>query len=423
MYKKTFFATVLFSFYLLSTQLYAAVNVLNFGAIGDGTMNDTKAFKKALAAGNKSIHIPPGTYKIGPETLVVPAGVQITGGGNATRLVPADGTVTLLRLSKNCSLRNFCIKGGKVKKGSTGAPGLVHIEKVDNVSIDNVKFTNIDRVCIRTHYANDINIRNCDFRNIGMSMNIRYTNRAKVLNNTIIDARLHGIEAWGSKGSGKGREHEKILGEDLIFANNYIKNTGITGIMTAGCRRVVIANNIVDTVKDVGLDPEFSEDVVISGNTTRNCYNAGISLFFTCKRVSITGNTVYNNSVPKDKEKSAIFTMLQRKLSKEEIKLPWYVRSGIWLVPPNREKMATDTGHEDVSIVGNTIYTVGDDGIPRRDIWIGAEVKNVRIEANTLSGKGIYYGGHHMVHPQTLKKLGKQPLIIDNMPTPDKAKF
>jgi len=127
--------------------------------------------------------------------------------------------------------------------------------------------------------------------------------------------------------------------------------------------------------------------------------------------------------VPKDKEKSAIFTMLQRKLTKKEMKVPWYVRSGIWLVPPNRQKMATDTGHEDITIVGNTIYTTDDDGIPRRDIWIGSEVKNVRIESNTLSGHGVYYGGHHLVHPQTLIKLGAQPLMIDNMPTPDKPKF
>lgn len=45
------------------------------------------------------------------------------------------------------------------------------------------------------------------------------------------------------------------------------------------------------------------------------------------------------------------------------------------------------------------------------------------IESNTLSGHGVYYGGHHAVHPQTLIKLGPQPLMIDNMPTPDKPKF
>ena len=421
MNKKTFFTTALFSFCLLSAQLYAAVNVLDFGAIGDGNMNDTKAFGKALASGNKSIHIPPGTYKLGPETLVIPAGVQITGGGNATRLVPAEGTVTLLKLSKDCSLRDLCIEGDKVKKGRPDDPGLIHIEKADGVDIENVKFTNTDRVCIRTHYSNDISIRNCDFRNIGMAIHLRYTCRAKVLGNTVINARMHGIEFWGNLRP--NRVWSKTKCNDLIFANNYIKNGGGGALWGAGAKRVIMNGNIVDGARDVGLDPEYCEDVVITGNITRNCYNAGIAVFFACKRVTITGNTVYNNSVPKDKEKSAIFTMLQRKLTKEEMKLPWYVRSGIWLVPPNREAYTLDDGNEDITIVGNTIYTTDDDKIPRRDIWIGAEAKNVRIQGNTLSGHGIYYGGHHAVHPQTLIKLDKQPLIINNMPTPDKPKF
>ena len=92
--------------------------------------------------------------------------------------------------------------------------------------------------------------------------------------------------------------------------------------------------------------------------------------------------TIYNNAMPTDEEKATLVTMLQRKVTEEEMTIPWHVRSGIRLVSQNRKKMATDTGHEDVCIVGNTIYTTVDDGIPRRDIWIGAEAKNVRIESN-----------------------------------------
>ena len=421
MHKTTFFTAAILGFYLLTAQFCIAGSVLDFGATGDGKMNDTKAFEKAIQSGDKNIRIPAGTYKIGPTTLVIPAGVQITGDGNATRLVPAAGTVTLLKLSDDCSLRDLCIEGDKVKKGRSDDPGLIHIEKADEVDIENVKFTNTDRVCIRTHYANDINIRNCDFRNIGMAIHLRYTCRAKVLGNTVIDASLHGIEFWGNLRPNNVWSKTKC--NDLIFANNYVKNGGAGAIWGAGAKRVIMSGNIIDGAKDVGLDPEYCEDVVITGNITRNCYNAGIALFFACKRVTITGNTVYNNSVPKNKDESALFTMAQRKLTKEEKKLPWYVRSGIWLVPPNRESYPLDDGHEDITIVGNTIYTVGDDNIPRRDIWIGAESKNVRIESNTLSGHGVYYGGHHAVHPQTLIKLGPQPLMIDNMPTPDKPKF
>ena len=398
-------------------------NVIGFGAKGDGKTNDTAAFKKALAGGG-SLYIPAGTYLLGPKSLNIPKNLVIRGGGRATVLKPVKGTGVLFKLSSGAQIRNLSIDGKNVTKGSTVSHGLIEIRRVKGgCLIDSIYVKDCDRGVIVTEHTNDITVQNCDFRNVGTAVSTMFSNRIKILNNTVVKARHHAFQTWGSMGYGKGREHEKILSEDIIFANNYIKDAGGVFFMPAGCRRVIIANNIGDGAGDVGFDPEFCEDVTITGNIAKNCKNAGISLFYSCKRVSIVGNTVYNNSVPKNKEKSAMFTMTQSKLSKKEMAQLWYVRSGIWLVPPNREKSAVDSGHEDVTIVGNTIYTKSDDGIPRRDIWIGAEVKNVRIEANTLSGKGIYYGGHHRVNPQNLIKLKKQPLIINNMPTPDKPKF
>jgi len=367
------------------------------------------------------VNLPAGTYLLGPEPIEIPANVSLRGAGKATILKPVKGTAELFNLKSGAQLRDLAIDGKNVKSGYV-SDGLIVVRYADGCLIDSVYVTDCDRAGVMTDHANDLVIQNCDFRNVGMGISLIFSNRIKVLANTVMDARVHGIQFWGSWGSGKGKEHEKILSEDLIFANNYVKNGGGGAIWGAGGRRVIMSGNIVDGCHDVGLDPEFCEEVVITGNITRNCYNAGISLFYTCKRVSIVGNTIYNNSVPKEGEKNAIMTMMQRELTEEEMNLPWFVRSGIWIVPPNREKMATDTGSEDVTIVGNTIYTTDDDGIPRRDMWIGAEAKNVRIESNTLSGKGIYYGGHHAVK-QNLTKLGPQPLMIDNMPTPDKPKF
>ena len=55
-------------------------------------------------------------------------------------------------------------------------------------------------------------------------------------------------------------------------------------------------------------------------------------------------------------------------------------------------------------------------------MWIGSEVKNVTIESNALSGPGIYYGGHHAVHPLRLEQIS-QPVVLDARPTPDEPKF
>ena len=383
---------------------------------------DTAALKKMLNSGAGMVNLPAGTYELGPEPIEIPANVSLRGAGRATILKPVKGTGVLFNLKSGSQIRDLAIDGKGVKKGRV-QQGMIVLRRANGCLIDSIYVTNCDRASILADHANDLVIQNCDFRDVGMGIHLVFSNRVKVLGNSVVNARLHAIQFWGSIGSGRGKEHERIGSKDLIFANNYVKNGGGGAIWGAGGRWIIMTGNIIDGVRDVGLDPEFCEDVVISGNVTRNCYNAGISLFFTCKRVTITGNTIYNNAMPNDKQKAAIHTMLQRKLTEKEKRLTWFVRSGIWLVPPNREKMATDTGHEDITIVGNTIYTVGDDNIPRRDIWIGAESKNVRIESNTLSGHGVYYGGHHAVHPQTLIKLGPQPLMIDNMPTPDKPKF
>ena len=55
-------------------------------------------------------------------------------------------------------------------------------------------------------------------------------------------------------------------------------------------------------------------------------------------------------------------------------------------------------------------------------MWIGSEVKSVRIEGNAVSGPGIFYGGHHKVYPQVLAPL-RQPTVLKSMPTPDRPKF
>ena len=380
---------------------------------------DTAALKKMLASGAGVVNLPAGTYLLGPEPIEIPVNVSLRGAGRATVLRPVKGTGVLFNLKSGAQIRDLAIDGKNVTKGRV-QDGLIVMKWADGCLIDSVYVKDCDRACVMTDNANDIVIRNCDFRNVGMGIHLVFSKRVKVLGNTVVDARVHGIQFWGSWGSGKGKEHEKILSEDLIFANNYVKNGGAGAIWGAGARRVIMSGNIVDGCTDVGLDPEHCEEVVIFGNTARNCFNAAISLFYTCKRVTIVGNTVYNNAMPKEEDKSALFSKLMNKLPGEDktTNLPWYVRSGIWLVSPNRGKMATDTGHEDVTIVGNTIYTADDDGIPRRDIWIGAEVKNVRIESNTLSGHGVYHG----YHQHNLSKQGKQPIMITDRPTPDKPK-
>jgi hypothetical protein len=68
----------------------AVANVLDFGATGDGTTNDTAAIQAAIdhidTLGNGAVYLPAGTYKL-TSPLLVPYGVSIFGEGSTASIL------------------------------------------------------------------------------------------------------------------------------------------------------------------------------------------------------------------------------------------------------------------------------------------------------------------------------------------------
>jgi len=86
-------------------------------------------------------------------------------------------------------------------------------------------------------------------------------------------------------------------------------------IWGTGAKRVVMNGNIADGAADVALDLEWCDDSVITGNTVRNFRNAGISLFYSCERIAITGNTVLNDWVPaKEEQAEAVCKIVEHEM-------------------------------------------------------------------------------------------------------------
>ncbi|NCO90928.1 MAG: right-handed parallel beta-helix repeat-containing protein [Armatimonadetes bacterium] len=231
---------------------------------------------------------------------------------------------------------------------------MIAIVRKKDVTLDNLRLENLKWTGVAADHGEDVRITNCHFEKLNWALSLPFSRRAQVMGNRIIGTPHHGIQFWGNW------QWEQTDSEDLLFANNYVKNGGGGPIWGTGARRVVMTGNLIDGAEDVGLELEWCEDSVISGNTVRNCGNAGISLFFACKRVSITGNTIVNDHAIDDPNAA------------------WWVRSGIWLTPPNREAFKRDHGHEDIAIVGNTIRCA--DGERRERIrggsgWNGTNVK------------------------------------------------
>ena len=73
----------------LADRFADVVNVLDYGAKGDGTTNDTSAIQAALNSGGKMVYVPAGTYKL-DSNLSVPQGVSIKGDGQGSTIFDAS---------------------------------------------------------------------------------------------------------------------------------------------------------------------------------------------------------------------------------------------------------------------------------------------------------------------------------------------
>ena len=79
----------------VQTKLQETVSVKDFGAVGDGTTDDTAAFAAAIAA-SKQVYIPVGTYLISSLVFntVGRSGVTFTGASNTATILKATASAT-----------------------------------------------------------------------------------------------------------------------------------------------------------------------------------------------------------------------------------------------------------------------------------------------------------------------------------------
>ncbi len=366
-------ATIL-ALLLVSSSLWAA-SVTDYGAISDDDTDDTAAFVAAFEAGVKDLYVPPGTYIVGE--LALPDNTYVHGGGAATVLRLAEGAAYMLQMGNHTSVARLRVDGADAATDSW-LNGLIRLPSVKEVSLTNLVIESYQGSAISTDHADYVTIRDCRMQNLACAVMIVFSQRIRVVNNTVLDCSRHGIQFWGNW------EFEQKGCSDLLIQGNYCRDAGAGPIWGTGAVRVVANDNIVVNADDVGIDYEWCNDSVICGNTVIGAVNAGISLFYACKNIAITGNTV------------VIRDLAQGRLA------------GIWLTPTNRDKFKEDYGHRNVTIVGNTIRGEG----PRKvGIDIGAESRDIVIGSNTLKNAGISNNSERPPTPEVLTLLQQVRII------------
>lgn len=93
-------------------RLAETVSVRDFGAVGDGIVDDTLAFQAALAAA-EAVFVPPGTWRIA-STLTLREGRRLHGAGHASRVQAASGTVDLVAMTGGfAEIHHLRLEGGR----------------------------------------------------------------------------------------------------------------------------------------------------------------------------------------------------------------------------------------------------------------------------------------------------------------------
>src|SRR5262249_12379843 len=119
-----------------------AVNVQSdYGAVGNGRVDDTRAIRNAMASGARSIYFPAGTYVV--DSITVPAGVtQIYGQG----VMQAKGSnhVFYLNNVSGLTIQDLTFRGVGGTVPSSDSVAIVVLGNSQRVNIVQNRFQNIN---------------------------------------------------------------------------------------------------------------------------------------------------------------------------------------------------------------------------------------------------------------------------------------
>lgn len=329
----------------------AALSVTDCGAKGDGVTDDTAAFAQALSAGSASV--PPGDYVVGE--LAIPDGACLAGEGPASVLKPRSGAEFVLRPGARCVIEDLAVAGDPDTGRQSGDEGLIHGIRADGWIARDLWISDAGICGILLDHCNDVRIQDCQLDRLRRAVSIVFSSDVMVEGNAVRDCSEHGLMFWGNW------QWERMECRRISFIGNRVIRGGGGAIWGTGCAGVVATANIIEECTDVGIDLEWCEQGAISGNTVSGAANAGISLFYSCRDVAITGNTV----VIPDAHKGE--------------------RIGIWLTGTNTKEFPGDEGHRNVAILGNVVRA---EGRPGRGISIPPEAREVLAQANVLVNAG-----------------------------------
>lgn len=322
-------------------------NVKDYGAVGDGTTDDTTALTNAINACpvGGTVYIPPGSYVVS-TALPMPNGVTVQGAGRGTTLLP-QGTVSCFqRIATSGSpvtdfhMIDLCIDGSGHSGAYTSSMKGVFAQYMSQCSFRNLRIQNIGASGLGIDflkdgtYIADVFTKNCGRLNNGAQpggAGIGIGTGAW----TVEDFTVIGCSAIGNKRYGIFTETQsstfsqgaRIIGCYMENNQTGFTDAGCTGLIFSGCivrgnvgsglsislgtlsvnygLEGIISNCVIESngthgiVVDQGASAGDLRNWLITGNRIRSNTNAGVSITTASSKqtygVAITNNEISGN--------------------------------------------------------------------------------------------------------------------------------
>jgi hypothetical protein len=299
-------------YFLLNTSLHTIVaqstlnsqrfNVKDFGAVGDGTVDDAVAIQKTLNAANSAgggiVYFPTGNYLV-KTTLIPYSNLQIIGSGESSVLkfiFPAYSQTKkafygwIFRNQKNVTFRNIAMNGGATQFDSNpvDVDGAYHIiyfnpesdNSVQDIIIESCHFSYSFDSAIQSYgrsadkyphpITNRVNILNCRFRDTGahgVGMNEWHNSMVSNCDFENIGRKIM------IKGYGSGMAVDVSAGsENIVVINNKVRKaaagfkaeTHMNGEQDVAAKNIIIEDNSISECHE-GVDYRVWYGIRVNG--------------------------------------------------------------------------------------------------------------------------------------------------------------
>jgi hypothetical protein len=244
------------------TKLQESVSVKDFGAVGDGSNDDTSAFISAIAsvtASGARLYVPEGTYLI-TATLTIGGFVNIYGDGILNTLIKASGNFSSVFTFSSSAY--YCFFSNLSIRSDSTTTQCVNIQQTAVV----IRFYNVEfygDLSGDLVYSNGDNV---EFESCSWYLAARATNAANLdcfnQNTGFLNCRIGG------------------LGTGIIISNNFAPASRVEGTRIDNCYfintgpyNILLGNSLLTAISNCVLDQATDTSLYLSAGATNVLVN------------------------------------------------------------------------------------------------------------------------------------------------------